>query len=804
MKKTLLFTLFFIFYTFLSFAQNKERKFENVKKNNHQIIIQTNDCQVVISAYQQDIVKIEYILAGKNYHNLPKEEVKFSYNTNIALKENKKELQFVNGKTKVVIEKNPFQIEFYYQNKQILEEERGLFLNNNLIGLSFQLEKNEAIYGTGSRALPFDRRGNRLELYNKAHYAYQDNAPLMNFNIPVVISSQKYALYFDNPQKSFLDLGKTNPEEMTFEAIGGRMAYYFIPASTLQTVTEKYTQFTGLQPLPPLWAFGNFISRYGYHTETETKEVAEKMYEQGFPADAIILDHYWYGEGEVKKNVAMGDLDWYRPKFPNGEQMVKDLAQKGIQTILITQPFVLTNSKNYQEVAQNKLLATNEKGEPFVINDIFWFGQTGLLDIFKPQTQDWFWQQYKKHTLQGVGGWWGDLGEPEVHPSEIQHINGKADEVHNIYGHTWAKTIFEGYQKDFPNQRLFLLMRAGYAGSQKFGLIPWSGDVNRSWGGLKAQPSLSLNMGLTGMAYMHSDLGGFAGSDNYSPDLYLRWLQYGIFQPIFRPHSQEQVPSEPVFQSEEVKKYVKNIIQLRYQMIPYIYTMAWENSTKGTPLMRPLLWEDEKNEALKKQGNQYLWGKNILVAPILEDKQNEINVNFPTQNVWYDFFTHEKVNTNQKVLVQKQNIPVYVRAGAIIPTQILTENTRNTKEYLKNGLNLLVFADVKKSKSTDYLYIDDGKTPNADKNNQFALLQFERNQKNANHILITLSRKDENQFKPEISNVLKIKIIGIEIKSTDDNLTWDATAKTLTLNFDWQKKSKINIQVKNGVLSVEK
>ena len=143
----------------------------------------------------------------------------------------------------------------------------------------------------------------------------------------------------------------------------------------------------------------------------------------------------------------------------------------------------------------------------------------------------------------------------------MQHATGSADEVHNIYGHDWARLIFEGYQKEYPNERPFILMRAGYSGSQRFGMVPWSGDVNRTWGGLQSQPEIALQMGMQGLGYMHSDLGGFAGA-NVDDELYTRWLQYGVFQPIFRPHAQEEVPSEPVFRSEKTKQLAKRIYRI--------------------------------------------------------------------------------------------------------------------------------------------------------------------------------------------------------------------------------------------------
>ena len=285
------------------------------------------------------------------------------------------------------------------------------------------------------------------------------------------MSSKKYAIYFDNAPKGFIDLGKTQPNQLTFESIGGNMVYYFIAAKSISRVIEQYTALTGRQPLPPRWVFGNIATRYGYRNEAEVRKVVKTYHQQDFPLDAVILDHYWYGKGEIKKSVAMGDLDWYKPNWPSGAGLVKDLKQQNIQTVLITQPFVLTNSKNFEYTSKNNLLAKDTQGKTYVIPE-FYFGQTGILDIFQPATQRWFWSKYKQHIETGVNGWWGDLGEPEMHPSGIRHTWGKADDLHNVYGHYWAKMLADNYQKEYPKVRPLILMRAGFAGSQRFGLIP--------------------------------------------------------------------------------------------------------------------------------------------------------------------------------------------------------------------------------------------------------------------------------------------------------------------------------------------
>lgn len=810
-KYFIFFILLLLYYhSFLS-AQNTTRTLQKALFEQNILTLETSDAKIIIEPYHQKIIKINYIPTGKNYENLPKDDFRNNdKKQKIKYKDTPNEIIYTTQNITLKIQKKPFQIAYFVDNQPVFSENKGYVAQQNFDVLSFHLSKDESLYGTGSRALPFDRRGFRLELYNKAHYAYEDNAPLMNFNIPVVISSQNYGLYFDNPQKSFLDLGKSNANELTFEAIGGRMSYYFIAGKNVEEVTQNYVWLTGYQPMPPLWAFGNFISRYGYRSENETKQVVNDMYDQDFAADAVILDHYWYGEGEVKKNVAMGDLDWYRAKFPNGEKMVKDFAEKGIKTILITQPFVLTNSKNYQKVAQKRLLATDEKNNPFIIKNMFWFGETALLDIFKTETKDWFWQQYKKHTSMGIGGWWGDLGEPEVHPSEIKHINGKADEIHNLYGHYWAKMIAEGYQKDFSNQRLFMLMRAGYAGSQRYGLISWSGDVNRAWGGLKAQPSLSLNMGLTGLAYMHSDLGGFANT-NFSKELYLRWLQYGVFQPIFRPHSQEQVPSEPIFYGDDIKNQVRAIIKMRYKLTPYLYTMAWENSTKGTPLMRPLLFEEPENKSLQKEGNQYLWGKDILVAPILNEGQKTMQVYFPKKSNWYHFYNLNQIPENtgaKEITLENDKIPVFVRGGAIIPTQILDSTLRNMNSYLTNGIHLHIYNPLKNQKTQGYLYIDDGKTPNPQTTKNYCFLKWNVSHKNKN-VSIKLSK--EGIYSPKIinnTNNMQLSFVGYAIidiskKAEKLGVKYDKKTQLLLFNFDWTKAKSIEIKIINGIIDLK-
>jgi oligosaccharide 4-alpha-D-glucosyltransferase len=464
-------------------------------------------------------------------------------------------------------------------------------------------------------------------------------------------------------------------------------------------------------------------------------EAVVRLYRQdSIPLDAVVLDLYWFGP-EIQGS--LGNLDWLRDSFPEPEKMMANLDSQGIKTVLITEPFILDSSLTYPDAAARGLLGTNAQGAPFLYD--FYFGHTALLDIFKPEAQQWFWDIYRKHSASGVAGWWGDLGEPEVHPDDMRHINGRADHVHNLYGHVWAKTLFEGYQRDFPDKRPLILMRAGFAGSQRYGMIPWTGDVKRSWGGLQPQVELGLSMGMQGLGYIHSDLGGFA-DDYRDSELYVRWLQYGVFQPVFRTHAQEIVPPEPVFWDEQTKAHARRAIQLRYRLLPYTYTLAFENHTKGWPLMRPLSYADDQ-PAHYTNADTYLWGGDFLVAPVTHKGAATQRVDFPSGSLWLDFYTGKAFEGGQQrsVPVVDSHIPVFVRAGAFIP---MAEPLPHTAAYNPATTAVHFYHHDSVRQSTGIWYEDDGATPDAYQKGQYSLHTF---QSTFEQGTLTIRRSTEGQ-----------------------------------------------------------
>jgi alpha-glucosidase (family GH31 glycosyl hydrolase) len=474
--------------------------------------------------------------------------------------------------------------------------------------------------------------------------------------------------------------------------------------------------------------------------------------------------------------------------------MIADLNAKNIKTVLITEPFILSSSNKWAEAVDKKVLATDKTGNAAQWE--FYFGNTGIVDIWKPEGKSWFWNIYKGLINQGVGGLWGDLGEPEVFPSNVITAGGKADEVHNIYGHNWAKLIQDGYKTDFPSVRPFILMRAGYSGSQRFGMIPWSGDVNRSWSGLQSQTEIALQMGMQGLGYMHSDLGGFAG-DYFDNELYLRWLQYGVFQPIFRPHAQEEVASEAVYKDIITRAKAKKLIELRYQMLPYNYTLAFDNNQKGLPLMRPLLMEEPLNDALSAVSDTYLWGDNFLITPITSPSVTSKPIYFPQGNSWFDFYTDEKYNGGrmQTVAVQQDYIPTFVRGGSFIP---MIKTIQNTAAYNLSNFDLHYYLDEKISSSSGKLYHDDGTTPNAFEKGLYEMLDFKSNLIN-NVLTINLSNTVGKSFSGTDKNVNlilhhvvnKVKSIAINGKNT----TFKTENNLLEISVNWKTNQNQIIKI---------
>ena len=795
-----------VFFNFCT-AQNFDRKFIDATLMDNMLQVEVNDGYYTFKFYQKNIIETTFIPNSQNQNPDSHAVVMQPKFVETAFVENENKLSFGSENLTVEVIYNPFQIKYLKHGKLLISEKLGYFrsqhfpmetVKGNIISdfsdkIEFNLTQEEILYGGGARAMDMNRRGNRLPLFNRAHYGYETQSDLMNYTMPIVISSKKYLIHFDNAATGYLDLDSQHNNTLTYEAISGRKTYQIVVGENWSDLIENYTELTGKQPMLPRWALGNFSSRFGYHSQAETNNTIQKFRNEKIPVDAVILDLYWFGK-EIFGT--MGNLEFDKDSFPNPTKMIQDLKRKSVETVLITEPFILNTSNRWQEAIHEDILAKDSIGNPYVAE--FYFGNTGLIDIYSHKGYNWFKNIYKSLLDKGVTGMWGDLGEPEVHPYNMIHATGSAQDVHNIYGHDWARLVQEAYFQFQPKLRPFILMRAGYSGTQRYGIVPWSGDVKRSWGGLQSQPKISLQMGLQGLAYMHSDLGGFAG-DNLDDELYVRWLQYGVFQPIYRPHAQEEVPSEPVFRSDWAKNLAHKAIELRYKLLPYNYNLVYENSIRGMPLMRPLFFIDD-NPELAKYTDAYLWGKDFLISPVLAPGIEQQEIYFPKNSDWIDFYSGEihKGGSTESVKLEENYIPTFVRSGSIIP---FAEPMQSTKEYDGNNLIFNYYFDEKNPNSTLNLFNDDGLSSNSIENNAFEILNV-HTQLIESDIAFNLKANIGSNYKPSekkiqlyIYNLHQIPK-SVQIGKNKYPIHWKKNSKILKLEFEWntlkEKVIKLN------------
>ena len=780
---------------------------EQLSLQGNTLYIDTDTNDFTLTALGNKSFQVTYVTdnSGKPYENLPSMALPEHVAANeltVDVSDTPNTITLTYDNASASIDKQSHAISYSLNGEVVTKERDGLSINSHGVSLSFALSDDEKLYGGGQRVLGMDRRGNAMPLYNKAHYGYTTSSNQMYFGLSAVMSSKHYSVLFDNTASGELDMGSSTPDELLFSAKGGRASYIMVLGESLSDTVKSTVAITGKQPLPPRWLLGNFASRFGYKSQDEVMNVVDAFNKQDIPVDAVVLDLYWFGK-DIKGH--MGNLSWDTATFPEPEKMISELREQDVKTVLITEPFILTTSKQWDSAVENNALAQNDQGTPYTFD--FYFGNTGLVDVFSEAGQDWFWQYYEKLAAQGVAGWWGDLGEPEVHPDDIQHAWSEAGlgnqtvsgtEVHNGYGHQWAKTVYNNLTELQSDTRPFVLMRSGFLGSQRYGMVPWTGDVSRSWGGLKPQVELALQMSVFGLAYTHSDLGGFAGGDTFDAELYTRWLQFGTFSPVFRPHAQDNIAPEPVFHDDPVKSIAREFIQLRYDMLPYNYSLAFENALFGTPLMRPLAMVFNENKWFE-SAKSYMWGDALLVSPVTQPNQQTWAVELPP-GIWFDFFSSAKYQGGKTVdyPLTQDNFPVWVKAGSFMP---MSEGLSRTEHFDARELEMHYWHDHSVISSSYTYYEDDGKSPNSVEKGLYTTLQLNASVDESADLTLTLDSQGSYIGMPQQRNITYV-VHGLTerpqkvlVDGAPAPATWSEKGKTLSLAFtcDYQQSVEIVI-----------
>lgn len=762
---------------------------------NGKLRIAADNGELEVMPYGPEMIRVTFIPNGVSFKDTSYSAVLEQQATAMDLNDQPDHLTASTVKLDMVINKHPVRISVVKGNDTIASEELGSYALDGGQGVRYALGPREMLFGAGSRALPLNRRGFEFDNYNQPHYGYSNWEANLNISIPVILSSEKYMLFFDNSFPGRFDLGASDSDVLDYYCESGPLSYFLITGDDNDQLLEQYTLLTGRQPLPPLWSLGYIQSRFGYENEAHARFVVNSMRTAHFPMDAIVLDLYWYGGIED-----MCNMTWDYVRFQDPAGMMADFRAMGVRTILIGETYFTQNSIHYTLLSNLDYLCTDGQGNTYVLNG-FWAGPAGLLDLTHPSAFNWMWNYYNMRIQEGTAAWWSDLGEPEQHPDDMVHYRGTAREIHNVYSLIWARGLYEKYEENYPGERLFNLTRSGYAGMQRYSTFPWSGDVSKSWEGFQAQIPIMLDMAMNGVAYMGCDLGGFTGE--LDEEMYTRWMQFGCFTPTMRAHG-VNVHTEPVFFTTFYQAILKEYLMLRYLLLPYNYSLAWLNTQTGRPLTLPMNYFDPANITLGNISDQYFWGENLLIAPVMEGGQEIRSVYLPAGN-WIDFWTNETYEGEGIVELYApiERIPVLVKAGSFIP---MAMPMLSTDYYHNDTLLVWYYPDKSNPYSSFDVYQDDGVTKGVDLTGMFEVVSLAGDASDDN-ITVAISKQgngypgapvarelifDVKRIRQQPEAVLlnganlPVAATFIEYQSLPSASFWDPVASILKVHFRWQ------------------
>ena len=614
----------------------------------------------------------------------------------------------------VRVEKAPLRIQFLDEAGKLLQaDSRPMAFSGTAFRVWKHMPEDEHYYGLGDKAGPIDRRGEAFTMWNTDTYGWQESTDPLYKTIPFFITMRKgvsYGVFLDNAYRSSFDLGRGERDTYSFGAEGGELNYYFFFGPDPKKVLQSYTALVGHIPIPPLWSLGFQQSRYSYDSEARVREIANTFREHKIPADVLYLD-IDYQQGNAPFTIDS-------QKFPNFQGMVRDLGEQGFKLILITDLHIKKQPgyKPYDEGMAQDNFVKSADGSVYVGK--VWPGESVFPDFTLERVRQWWGTLYKDFTAMGVAGFWNDMNEPALFeradktmPLDNQHRvdwGGTLPHtaVHNIFGMENARATYEGLLRLRPNERPFVLTRAAYAGAQRYA-ASWTGDNTSSWNHLRMMTPNLLNLGLSDYPLVGADIGGFAGSP--PADLLTRWLEVGVFTPIYRDHTTKgTLDQEPWVHGPEQEAIRRRYIELRYRLLPYIYTGVEETSRTGIPLMRPVFLEYPQDERFYTEQDtaflpEYLFGRDLLIAPRVTEMLDPLEIDLPPGS-WYDYWTGAMLpgGGDIKVTPALDMVPLYVRGGAIIPQQPVVQYTGQKPD---GPLQLRVYPgdDCRGS-----LYLDDG------------------------------------------------------------------------------------------------
>ena len=561
------------------------------------------------------------------------------------------------------------------------------------VGATFDSPDDEHYYGLGQNHEGFlDHRGHAVRCW--ADYLATAGP---SFCVPFLITNKGYGLVWDNPSKTTVEPGFNEQTRWTSE-VGDRVSFFVIAGKTADEIYAGYRLLTGPTPLLPKAAYGYIQCKQRYASQEELLAVAKGYRDRHLPADVLVVDWFYYTK--------MGQMD-LDPKFwPDPVAMNKQLHQMGFETMISVWPRFVPEDRFYAEVRQKGWFINQADGTP--INGLPYDRAGSDIDTTNPDAAAWYWKTIHENILsQGFDSLWADETEPDLPPNGAYFHIGPGTQFFNVYPLFHTAALYDGFRKDEPGKRALILSRDGFLGVQRNGTIVWSSDIYPTWDTLRRQIPTGLDVTASGIPYWSNDTGGWqylpaihhpahkplldpsdaratvGGYDDY-PELYTRWFQYATFLPIFRTHGSR--PANEVWSyGSQAEPILEKYLRLRYQLMPYIYSLGYKTWQTGAPIMRALPLDFPEDPKVADIADEYMLGPAFLVAPVTEQGATSRQVYLPTGTDWYNFWTGERVKGGQTITVPApiETIPLFVRAGSIIPLGAPVESTHQSQAIEK-------------------------------------------------------------------------------------------------------------------------
>lgn len=585
------------------------------------------------------------------------------------------------------------------------------------VGASFSSAPDAHYYGLGQNQQgTLDLRGRTLEC------AHDYNAPAgQSVCVPFVVSNQHYAILWDNPSKTRVDFGFNDAVKWTSQ-VGQRVSFFIIAGNSYDDFYKGYQLLTGDVPMLPKSAYGYIQSKQRYVSQQDLMEAARGYRERGLPADVMVVDWFYFTK--------MGQMDMDPKYWPDPKAMNAELHRMGFHSMISVWPRFVPEDRYYAMLKENGWLEHLADGTP--TNGLPYDRAGSDIDTTNPQAAQWFWKTIRENFVSlGFDSFWADETEPDLPPNGSYLHIGPGTEFFNVYPYFHTKAIYDGFRSDLPDRRALVLSRDAYLGAQHNGAMFWSSDISPNWDTLKRQVPTGINFVASGMPYWSTDIGGWqylpyshtparkplidpsdardnVGHDDDYPELYVRWFEYGTFQPNMRAHGSR--PHNEVWSyGKQAEPILEKYLRLRYQIMPYLYSLGWQSHETGAPFMRGLFMDFGDDPQVANIGDEYMFGPALLIAPVVEQGRTSRTVYLPRGADWYNFWTNALVHGGQTITVDApiDTLPIFVRAGSILPlgAPVLSTNEKQAIAQLR------VYPDTVHHRDVDFtLYNDDGQT----------------------------------------------------------------------------------------------